>query len=188
MSARKYSNKINLLPATEFASSTWGRVLAWALSGFRAIVIITEMVVMLAFMSRFWLDARSNDLNDSIKQKSGMITAWGDFEKEFKNTQKRLDVFSQVAAGSDITSSTLSKVTSYLPAEIALTSYSFTPDQIEIKGNSSSEMAIAQLIANLKNDKQSFSNIAVQAVSTNAENPAFLDFDLKFSLVGKGVK
>lgn len=185
MSARKFSNRINLLPATEFASSTWGRVLAWALSGFRAIVIVTEMIVMLAFMSRFWLDARSNDLNDSIRQKSGVITAWADFEKEFKNTQKRLDIFTQVSAGSDIASSTLTKITSYLPDDITLTSYSFTPDQVEIKGYSASEISIAQLASNLKNNNQSFSSLSIQSVDTDSENPALLDFDIKFNLVRK---
>jgi Tfp pilus assembly protein PilN len=187
MSARKNTNRINLLPGTELDTSTWGRVLAWALSSFRAIVILTEMVVMLAFMSRFWLDARSNDLNDSIKQKTGVISAFSDFEKEFKNTQKRLAIFNQVAAGNDAPSSTLSKVTSYLPDEITLTSYAITGSQVEIMGSAASEMAIAQLSANLKSDK-TFSNITVAGITTNAENPAFLDFDLKLELAGKAAK
>jgi Tfp pilus assembly protein PilN len=136
-------------------------------------------------MSRFWLDARSNDLNDSIRQKSGVITAWADFEKEFKNTQKRLDIFTQVSAGSDIASSTLTKITSYLPDDITLTSYSFTPDQVEIKGYSASEISIAQLASNLKNNNQSFSSLSIQSVDTDSENPALLDFDIKFNLVRK---
>jgi Tfp pilus assembly protein PilN len=187
MSARKTTARINLLPQMEFNTTFWGRTLLWALSSFRIIVILVEMVVMLAFMSRFWLDAKSNDLNDAIKQKSGVVLAFSDFEKEFKNTQKRLAIFSQVASNSDITSSSLIKITSYLPDEITLTNYSVTSGQIEIKGKAASEVAVAQLSANLKNDKQTFSNIVVAGMTTNNEDPTAFDFDLKFSITGKAV-
>ena len=185
MSARKNVAKINLLPQIEFNSSFWGRVLLWALSSFRIIVILIEMVVMLAFMSRFWLDAKSNDLNDAIKQKSGVIAVWSDFEKEFKSTQKRLDIFKQLTVNSNLVSSTLNKVTSYLPSDIILNSYSFINSQIEIKGQSATEMAIAQLCANLKNDKQTWGNILVQNISSDSDNPNLLNFDIKFDLNGK---
>ena len=53
MSARK--EEINLLPQKGFEATTAGRILAWILSTFRIIVIITELLVMVAFLSRFWL-------------------------------------------------------------------------------------------------------------------------------------
>ena len=68
MAARKKSSRINLLPQEEFAASTLGRILAWILSTFRILVIMTELIVILAFLSRFWLDARTTDLNEEIKQ------------------------------------------------------------------------------------------------------------------------
>jgi len=188
MSAQKISNKINLLPTTEFATSTWGRVLAWALSTFRVIVILTLMVVQLAFMSRFWLDAKSNDLNDSIRQKSSVIASWKDFEKEFKTTQKKLAIFNQVATGEDLVSSALDKITSYLPQEIILTSYSFSPTSIEIKGQTANEMAVAQLATNLNSDTQFFSKIIIKNISTNTENPAIFDFGLIFNLAKENKK
>ena len=84
MAARKKQAQVNLLPQEEFAGTTFGRTLRWAMSSFRIIVIATEMIVMLTFLSRFWLDARNADLNDLIKQKSAVLSASADFEKEFK--------------------------------------------------------------------------------------------------------
>src|SRR3989304_6667942 len=95
MAARKKStHQINLLPQEQFAASTSGRILAWALSTFRIIVIITELVVILAFLSRFFLDAQNADLSEQIEQKSGIVAASSDFEKTFRQTQKKLEIFS----------------------------------------------------------------------------------------------
>ena len=62
----KKEPEINLLPQEEFEGSVIGRILKWGLSTFRIIVIIVEMVVMAAFLSRFWLDAKNSDLNEDI--------------------------------------------------------------------------------------------------------------------------
>jgi hypothetical protein len=186
MSARKTANRINLLPSIEFATSTWGRILTWALSGFRIIVISIEMIVMLAFMSRFWLDAKSNDLNDAIRERTSVIKVWSSFETKFKATQQKLAVFSQVTQQANSVSSTLAKVTSYLPNEITLTSFTFTSGQVNIKGVSTNEMSIAQLAANLQADK-SFTGIAIESITTNSDNLAQLAFSFKFDLLKGGL-
>ena len=69
------NKSINLLPQEEFDASIFGRTLKWAMGTFRIIVIITEMVVMGAFLSRFWLDAQNSDLDNSIKIASAQISA-----------------------------------------------------------------------------------------------------------------
>ena len=63
MSAHK-KQQVNLLPEKGFTSTTTGRVLTWILSTFRIIVIVTEIIVMIAFLSRFWLDAQNTDLSE----------------------------------------------------------------------------------------------------------------------------
>jgi len=112
---RKSQTLINLLPKEEFITSNLGKVLHWAMNSFRVIVILTELVVMAAFLSRFWLDAKNTDLTDLIKQKQAVIAASADFEKEFKLTQERLKIFSTVAENQGLASSNLDLVTSYLP-------------------------------------------------------------------------
>ena len=89
----KKSQPINLLPKEEFAASTFGRIIKWLLSTFRVIVIVVEVVVMSAFLSRFWLDARSTDLNDQIKQRQSIIASFSSFEQSFRATQAKLAVF-----------------------------------------------------------------------------------------------
>lgn len=163
MAARNKQAQVNLLPQEEFAGTTLGRTLRWAMSSFRIIVIATEMIVMLAFLSRFWLDARNADLNDLIKQKSAVLSASADFEKEFKDTQKKLKIFAALAAEEGTPSSLLGIITTYMPTDILLLSYSYNGAAVQIKGSSQSEVSIAQFMVNLESsgslDKVTLSNL-----------------------------
>jgi Tfp pilus assembly protein PilN len=149
MSARKSQPQINLLPQKNFEQTTTGRVLAWILSTFRIIVIVTEIIVMIAFMSRFWLDAKNTDLTDEINDKKAVLAASSNFEREFKDTQARLAIFSQTIATQEIPSTSLVTVTSYLPDNVNLTSFSLTRNAIVLQGSSPDEMSIQQFLTNL---------------------------------------
>jgi Tfp pilus assembly protein PilN len=185
MAARKKQKNINLLPQEEFASTTLGRALAWVLSTFRIIVIITEVVVMGAFLSRFWLDARVSDLNDEITEKRAIIEATTDFEEDFKSAQKRLGIFTAIASEEFGAASTLETITSYIPNNVALVSYSFLQNKASVKGVSSSERAIAQFIANLESVEE-FEKISIVQLGASEDQVSQLLFTLDITLKGGG--
>lgn len=187
MAARKDTSPINLLPKEEFASSTIGRTLSWALSTFRIIVIVTEIVVMGAFLSRFWLDAKSNDLNDLIREKEAVIAATIDFEREFKDVQKRLTIFSAVAEQSFPFSSLLNELSTYLPPDTFLSAVSFQENSVQIKGLSFSERSVSQLIANLEKNSN-FKDVALQNVSSGTQDKSQIVFNIKMDFAAKGGK
>jgi Tfp pilus assembly protein PilN len=187
MAARKNTSLINLLPKEEFASSTLGRTLSWALSTFRIIVIVTEVVVMGAFLSRFWLDAKSNDLNDLIREKEAVIAATVDFEREFKDVQKRLRIFSTTVEQNFSFSTLLSELSTTLPPETFLSSISFQESSLQLKGVSLTEKGIGQFMANLeKNDK--FRNIILQNINSGTIDKSQIVFNIKMDFMPKGVK
>lgn len=188
MAARKKKkNKINLLPQEEFAQSTLGRVFAWLLSSFRVIVIVTEVFVMMVFLSRFWLDAKSADLNDLIKQRQAVLAASVDFEKEFRGAQKKLDIFSKLTSADKLTTDHLNNTSSLVPPEIILSSFSFTGNDIKIEGISPNERGIAQFIANLEANDE-FEEIVITQISSDQETQVLLTFSLRLALKGKGGK
>lgn len=151
MSAHKNKNKIiNLMPQEEFASSTLGRILAWLLSSFRTIVIVTEMIVMGAFLSRFWLDARNTDLNDEIKQKQTVVASYSDFEKEFRATQRKLTIISSLILNPKEASPLFEQIGSLAPGDTQLTSINIVGNEVSIRGQSVSEVSIGQYLANLQ--------------------------------------
>ncbi len=159
---------INLLPQEEFSISILGRILNWAMGTFRIIVIITEMIVMAAFLSRFWLDAQNSDLNNSIKIKSAQIADQADLEKEFRNIQSKLSIVQQIYAAVP-PSQRIDAITSKLPTGVILTAISVMGNSAQIKGNSGTELGIAQFIANLKADT-SLKSVDLGQISSSETN------------------
>ena len=147
----KNKSSINLLPQEEFDASIMGRLLRWAMGTFRIIVIITEMIVMAAFLSRFWLDARNSDLNDSISVKNAQIAAQSGFEKQFRNIQKKLSIFKGLAQVKK-SAATLEKIAGKVPGDVTISSISLEQNKGQVKGVSGSEQGIAQLVSNLRAD------------------------------------
>lgn len=176
MPGRKKESKINLLPREEFLASTAGRILTWVLTTFRIIVIVTEMLVMIAFLSRFWLDARNTDLSENIQQKQAVLASSLDFEKEFKDVQARLQIFSDFTSGKDQLSKSLNSITSLLPPDVILENISFSNQGIEISGLSVSEVSIQQFTVNLKSDNN-FKKVALGNIKTDEKVQA-----LKFTI------
>ncbi len=171
--------QINLLPTEEFESSIIGRVLKWAMSTFRIIVIITEMVVMGAFLSRFWLDAQNSDLTESIKIRTAQIEALKDTEDTFRDIQNKLSVFKTIAT-SPKPSDRIELIATKIPQDIFLTNVSVGDDTVSLKGSSASEVGIAQFVANLKTEK-TFKKISLGAVSSAEDNENLTIFNLKIS-------
>ncbi len=183
----KKENKINLLPQEEFAASTLGRVLTWALGSFRIIVILTEMIVVVAFLSRFWLDAEASDLNDSIKQKKAIISSMATVEKQFRDAQTRLAIFSGMTTPPKPTQTLLSQIMNNLPADVLLTSVTASQDSVQIKGASASERSISQFIVNLK-ASGNFADVLLTSADTDAQDNTMLNFNLKITQEKGGPK
>jgi len=179
MAARK-EKVINLLPQNEFEASTLGRILRWALSTFRYIVIITELIVMGAFLSRFWLDAQNSDLNESIKQKVGIISGYQDIEKEFNLAQKKLKIFSEISKQPP-KSEVVKTISSLLPSDVSLSSLSLGVDSAQISAISASERGIAQFITNLEAQKQ-FGGVELSQLASDKENQSYIIFTIKLML------
>jgi len=161
---------INLLPQEEFNVSIAGRVLKWAMGTFRIIVIVTEMVVMAAFLSRFWLDAQNSDLNDAIKVKCAQVASLASVEKEFRTVQSKVNIFGKMQVGVK-PAQIVDAITSKLPANAVLTGISISEGAALINGTSAGEAGIAQFITNLKADK-TFKNVNLAEVNSSENNPA----------------
>jgi Tfp pilus assembly protein PilN len=168
---------INLLPQEEFAASTLGRILKWLTSTFRIIVIMTEVVVMLAFLSRFYFDARSNDLTDQINQKKAVISSFANLEKDFKTAQSQLKIFAALTTDNKKFLPLMQTLATRLPANVQLTFLTFTNGELEIRANSLDEAGAAQTIANLQ-DSKLFKSVNLTQVESK-QTDSFISFNVK---------
>lgn len=170
---------INLLPQEEFEASIIGRILRWATGSFRIIVIITEVVVMGAFLSRFWLDAQNSDLNDTIKVRAAQISAEKDIEDTFRSTQTKLDIFKIISTGAQ-PSSKIDLIAAKVPNDVTLSTISVDSKGSDIKGTSTSESGIAQFIANLKSES-TFKTVELGNINSSQTNAGETDFSISIN-------
>lgn len=168
---------INLLPQEEFEASTLGRVLKWATGSFRIIVIVTEMVVMIAFLSRFWLDAQNSDLNDAIKIRTAEITSQKDLEDNFRRIQTKLAIVKSIKTAPRA-STRLDNVSLTVPQEVVLSTIAIGKSATDMTGTSASELGIAQFLSNLK-AQTSFKSAELIGVNSSQDNPTETAFSIK---------
>lgn len=144
---------INLLNDSKTGNSPVGRIVNWAVSYGRYIMIGTEIVVLLAFISRFSLDRRLTDLKEEVSQKEDIIQANAPFEQEVRTLQNRIanikTLLSQPTGILDL----FSVFQSLIPRGTYLTSISVVKHKLTAQAISGSSGSFAQFIANLQNAK-----------------------------------
>jgi Tfp pilus assembly protein PilN len=171
---KKNQLEINLLPQEDANLTTGGKVLRWLLSTFRYLVITTEVIVILAFLSRFYFDSRAADLNDEIAQKQEFIEAYSSFESDFRLIQKRLAILTQMTADSNLASPIVQKIVASLPENVSLqTIRSKQTITVDIDGSAVSERDISQFVSNLGTHGE-FEAINLTKVESEAQSPQIL--------------
>ena len=176
----KKKKQINLIPKDGLDSSVFGRILKWALSSFRVMVIVTELVVMGAFLSRFWLDARNSDLNEAIDISKAQVSAYSSVEKEINLYQRRLSLTKsmyQEKRFSDI----LLELGRMMPEDISLNSITLSATTSQIKAVSKSEISLSQFLINLA-DYKKFINTKLSQVTANASDDNTTSFTVNADL------
>jgi len=164
---KSVSFDINLLPKDPFFSTPVGKVLRWALSIGRYIVIFTELVVIISFVTRFSLDRQVTDLNDSINQKKTVILSYGDLEKNVRRVQTVLQEYDQIKQQVNITE-IFPELTRVLPKDTQLKELVIRPDQISFSGRTLTQNSLNLIINNIQLS-QKFSNVSVDKIESESE-------------------
>ena len=171
--------QINLLPQEDFEKSPLGKFLIWALNVGRWIVIFTELVVILAFLSRFKLDQDLSDLYDSIREKQKAVEYSATFEQNFRITQRRiLDI--QLLEGRQLkTDQIMAEVVRITPQDITYQSLAFGDNNIFVTAVALSETGLSQFFSNLLASNM-FKDINIGAISKGAGGEPGIHFSISF--------
>jgi hypothetical protein len=84
--------EISLLPDEENPNSPAAKLLRWVTTVGRFVIVFTELIVICAFISRFWLDRKNSDYSDVLRQQKAILESTQAFEKEYALLQQRLKV------------------------------------------------------------------------------------------------
>lgn len=141
---------INLFPQQRLTHTPFGKFLQWALTYGRYIIIGTEIVVLLAFISRFKYDRDLNDLREEIAQKQAIVETNNDFEREFRMLQNRVNQVKALTADQRKLLNLLLDIEKLTPADIFFSSISLTEHTVIFKVHARTPAGLALLINNIR--------------------------------------
>ena len=169
----------NLVPKDPFFETLLGRGLKWALSAGRYIVMFTELIVVLSFVTRFYLDRQVTDLNRDLFQKEAVIKSFGDFEVRLRDVQERLSQYQQIEQEENIVD-TFPALAEVIPTGIKLDELVIYVDKIAIKGTVISQKSSNVLINNLQISPK-FHNVSVSTIESDGTQASGFVFQLTAS-------
>ena len=168
---------VNLLPQDAFANSFAGKFLFFSITIGRYVVVFTELIVILAFLSRFFLDRQISDLNDRLKEQVGVIDASRDFEQNFRLVQARLTEAKTLSAGQLGATAFLDKITPLISSEVTVTRISVESGTVQLSGASASLGALRQTITSFQNSGW-LSEVGLTSVSSGDQTGGGVRFSL----------
>lgn len=180
MAAQK--REIELLPKEEWEKTPFSRLLKWILTVGRYIVIITELVVILAFLSRFKLDRDLTNLYEDIKQKQAIIESASGFEDEFRFLQKRLTIINELEKEQSTTEKIIGELVALIPLDVALNNISATNKEVSLTAIALSEQGLASFLSNLKSSTK-FEKLVLSNISSGTERGVGIQFELKSEFI-----
>lgn len=152
--------RINLLGNQDLEHTPWGRLVSWATTYGRYIMITTEIVVLLAFISRFSLDRKNTDLTEELTQKQAIIQANLEFEKDIKSLQAQLATAKSLMVDQPKLVHAINVIETLLPADVYLESFELNGSTLRLKGTAGTTLGFAQFMSNVQATK-SFQNVVV---------------------------
>ena len=148
------SKEISLLPKDENPNSLGARALLWATTVGRYVMVFTELIVISAFISRFWLDRKNSDLSEILRQQKAILATTKDFEQQYDILSQKLNFVKQSYANQldytyylkSLSHSTPPKITY---KNININSVAEEPLSLSASLSSFSESAVVEFIGNL---------------------------------------
>lgn len=144
---------INLLGSQDLEHTPWGRIVTWATTYGRYIMITTEIIVLLAFISRFSLDRKLTDLTEEVNQKQAIIEANADFERQIKSTQANIATIKKLITNQSAPVDIVTSMETLIPSDVYLTSLELNITKLSIAAVAGSTAGFSQFLSNVQASK-----------------------------------
>jgi Tfp pilus assembly protein PilN len=176
--------EMSLLPDEENADSISARIVRWLATVGRYVIVFTELIVIVAFLSRFWLDRINSDLSEVIRQQQAILDSTDSFKNEFSQLQQRLNLIKSFYQNQPEYQSKIQTLTESTPLDITFTTLSLSqdpsgPTTADIRFSAYQESSIVDFITNLIVNPQ----IASVNIQTIEKKPKENTYSVELSLI-----
>jgi len=171
-------SNIEFLTQEDWEKGKSGKLLKWALTVGRHIVIFTEFIVILAFLSRFKFDRDLTDITEEVKLKQAVVANFAQFEKEFRTIQKELLAIDSLRKNQIETDQIIDDLAKLLPLDVYLSEINTSGNQISLNAIALSEVGLASFIRSIKTSPDFFKT-SLSQISFGNDREIGIKFQIK---------
>lgn len=176
--------EISLLPDEENPDALSARIFRWLTTVGRYIIVFTELIVICAFLSRFWLDRMNSDLSEVIRQQEAILDSTGNFETQYSQLQQRLGIIKGFYQNQPEYQSKIQTLTDSTPLDITYTRLALNHNKdnsvsADISFSAYQESSIINFITNLIVNPR----IASVNIQTIEKKPKQDSYDVNLTLL-----
>ncbi|MBN2101102.1 PilN domain-containing protein [Candidatus Dojkabacteria bacterium] len=181
---KKPPKSLNLLEPAAAPQSTWDKIYEWVFNIGRYLMVGVEIVVLIAFASRFILDRQNNDLKESIDAKVSIIKAQTEVEKEIRGVQTTLDNISVIIRSQVSGAERFDNVFSNIPDEVQVDNLAMDQESVNMTCRAPNFDAVKELEDNFKLDSN-FNDLNL-SLSKSGQEGSQVDFSVTVKFAGVG--
>jgi reverse gyrase len=146
----RQSPSINLVGKTE---SLLDRFVNWALNVGRAVIIVTEIIALTAFLYRFSLDRQLIDLTSKIRNEQAVLNLLKENEEIYRNLQNRLFLASAFGKQGKDRVQLAKDVIDFAPEGLTFNNINITEDRVRISADVSSVSSLSSFVSAIRGYK-----------------------------------
>lgn len=188
--AARTEPRVNLLPVDRFEYSRVGRFLKWALSIGRRVVMLTELVVIAAFLSRFWFDRSLVNLREQRIQKEAVVDSYDTVLQTFLKTQSQLSAIRNILNSQYNVAGRLTDIQSSTPEGVDYEEIDVSSRSATVRGTASAGPVLSGLLSRLQ-QTPGVSKVTVKLLELSRKRFPGFDFEVNMTLTSgqeKGAK
>lgn len=173
--------EVNLLPEDNLEERPGGKFLKWALSWGKKIVVVTELIVVLAFLSRFKLDSDVANNSEEIDRRKTIILASEEFEKEFRVVSEKVKKI-EIAENIPTVVKIYDTANALIPSDVTLSEFSIKSQKVSLVGKGE-DSEVSKMVAAFKSSPNFSSDVVLDTVTKRGDEST-----VNFSMTATYVK
>lgn len=179
MPKKTHPVEVNLLPKDPFSVSPIGKFITWALSVGRYIVVFTELIVILTFLSRFTLDRQLTDLNEDLLAKQALLNSYQKLEQDVRQIQAKGQFITEISQYPKH-HPVLEFILDNLNQDITLSNINLNQDRVTISANAYSSTSLSTFVNTIDNHPF-FSEVQINQINSSNDDTG-IEFNLQAKL------
>lgn len=167
------TNSLNLLPENAYLHASSSQIVfRFMITRGKSIIVFTEAVVLLVFLSRFKLDRQVSDLQEALENKNAIVEASQSIETQYRSVQTRTVRAKEIVATQPVYTKQIELLDMLEQSGIGLESSLVKPGSLELSASTQSAVSFGTFIGQVVSQKD-ISGVILQSSSYNANTKVY---------------